>query len=146
MAEDVVNDAVQVGGLATTPCVTQDLVLHGFMRRDDPDLPTDPALRVYGSDARWWMRSPVKTRAGRSRSTSAPVPRVHVVFAVRNELARTLEDVLARRTRALLLDARASIEIAPAVAALMASELGRDAAWVRAQVAEYETLAKGYLL
>jgi glycerol-3-phosphate dehydrogenase len=71
---------------------------------------------------------------------------VHVVFAVRSELARTLEDVLARRTRALLLDARASIEIAPAVAQLMAAELGRDAAWARAQVASYQALARGYLL
>jgi glycerol-3-phosphate dehydrogenase len=71
---------------------------------------------------------------------------VHVVFAVRHELARTLEDVLSRRTRALLLDARASLEMAPGVAALMAAELGRDAAWQRAQVASYEALAKGYLL
>jgi signal transduction histidine kinase len=71
---------------------------------------------------------------------------VHVVFAVRPELARTLAAVLTRRKRALVLDARASIEIAPAVAALMASELKRDAAWVREQVEEYEALARGYLL
>jgi glycerol-3-phosphate dehydrogenase len=147
MAEDVLDDAVQVGGLPPAPCVTQDLVLHGFMRRDDPDLPSDPALRVYGSDA-----ALVDALAREDSSWAKPLhPRlpyrgVHVVFAVRHELARTLEDVLSRRTRALLLDARASIEIAPAVAALMASELGRDAAWVRAQVAEYEALARGYLL
>jgi glycerol-3-phosphate dehydrogenase len=117
------------------------------MRRDDPDLPSDPALRVYGSDA-----ALVDALAREDSSWAKPLhPRlpyrgVHVVFAARHELARTLEDVLARRTRALLLDARASIEIAPAVAALMASELKRDAAWVSAQVAEYESLAKGYLL
>jgi glycerol-3-phosphate dehydrogenase len=147
MAEDALDDAVQVGGLPSAPCVTQDLVLHGFMRRDDPDLPPDPALRVYGSDA-----ALVDALAREDASWAKPLhPRlpyraVHVVFAVRHELARTLEDVLSRRTRALLLDARASIEIAPAVAALMASELKRDAAWVREQVAEYEALARGYLL
>ena len=59
--------------------------------------------------------------------------------------ARTLEDVLSRRTRSLLLDARASIEAAPRAAKLLADELGRDKAWVQAQVQEYAALAKGYL-
>jgi glycerol-3-phosphate dehydrogenase len=61
-------------------------------------------------------------------------------------MARTVEDVLARRTRALLLDARASMEAAPIVAALMAKELERDEAWAARQVAEYGVLAAGYLL
>ncbi|MCB9949340.1 MAG: FAD-dependent oxidoreductase, partial [Rhodospirillaceae bacterium] len=61
-------------------------------------------------------------------------------------MARTVEDVLARRTRALLLDAAASVAAAPAVARIMAAELGRDAAWEAAQVAEYTELAKGYRL
>ena len=69
-----------------------------------------------------------------------------MVWAVRREMARTVEDVLARRTRALLLDARASIEIAPIAAALMARELGRDAAWEQDQVAAYRDLAEGYVL
>jgi glycerol-3-phosphate dehydrogenase len=57
-----------------------------------------------------------------------------------------VEDILARRTRALLLDARASIAAAPRVAALLAQELGRDSAWQEAQTAAFTTLAKGYLL
>jgi glycerol-3-phosphate dehydrogenase len=61
-------------------------------------------------------------------------------------MARTVEDVLARRTRALLLDARASIESAPVVARVLAGELGRDAEWERAQVEAYRDLAQGYLL
>jgi len=65
---------------------------------------------------------------------------------VRNEWARTVEDVLSRRTRALLLDARASIDAAPAVAGLMACELGKDRAWQQLQVAAYCELARGYLL
>jgi glycerol-3-phosphate dehydrogenase len=65
---------------------------------------------------------------------------------VRRESARTVEDVLARRTRALFLDARVSMACAPRVAELMASELGRDAAWQEAQVAQYRAVAQGYLL
>jgi len=60
-------------------------------------------------------------------------------------MARTVEDILARRTRALLLDARASIDAAPTVAALLAAELHRDDQWLQKQVADYTTLARGYL-
>jgi glycerol-3-phosphate dehydrogenase len=74
-----------------------------------------------------------------------PYRACEVVWAVSNEWARTLDDVLARRTRALFLDTRASIEIAPRVAEIMARELGRDAAWQQAQVTAYCELAKGYL-
>jgi glycerol-3-phosphate dehydrogenase len=61
-------------------------------------------------------------------------------------MARTVEDVLSRRTRMLLLDARASVEAAPLAAALMAAELGRDDAWRRDQLETYRRLAKDYLL
>jgi glycerol-3-phosphate dehydrogenase len=74
-----------------------------------------------------------------------PYRAAEVVWAVRREWARTVEDVLARRTRALLLDARASMAIAQRVAVLMATELGRDAAWQEAQIAAYTELAGGYL-
>ena len=69
-----------------------------------------------------------------------------VRWAARRELARTVEDVLSRRSRALLLDARASIAAAPRVAAILAEELGHDEAWTHAQVERYEQLARGYLL
>ena len=75
-----------------------------------------------------------------------PYPRGVVIHAVRHELARTVEDVLARRTRALLLDAAASSESAEEVAQLMATELGRDATWQADQVKQYKSLANGYLL
>jgi glycerol-3-phosphate dehydrogenase len=147
MAEDVLSDAILVGQLDARPCTTAELVLHGWMRRDDPGMPADPAMRVYGADAAH-VEALTRENAAWSAPLHARLPYrgVHVVFAVRHELARTLEDVLARRTRALLLDARASLEMAPAVAALMAAELRRDAAWQRAQVASYEALARGYLL
>jgi glycerol-3-phosphate dehydrogenase len=68
-----------------------------------------------------------------------------VIWAVRHELARTVEDVLARRTRALFLDAAASMAMAPLVARLMAAELDRDERWQRRQVADFQALAQGYL-
>jgi glycerol-3-phosphate dehydrogenase len=69
-----------------------------------------------------------------------------VAWAVRQEMARTVDDVLSRRTRALLLDARASLEAAPTVARLMAAELGRDEAWIEGQIAAYGDLAANYIL
>ncbi|MFP4624176.1 MAG: glycerol-3-phosphate dehydrogenase C-terminal domain-containing protein, partial [Gemmatimonadota bacterium] len=68
-----------------------------------------------------------------------------IVWFVREEMARTVDDVLARRSRSLVLDARAAMEIAPRVAELMAVELGRDEAWQRDQVDAFRTLAEGYL-
>ena len=75
-----------------------------------------------------------------------PYTGAQIVFGARHEMARSVEDVLARRTRALLLDARAAIEIAPRAASLIAAELGRDAAWAAEQVAAFRALARGYLL
>ncbi|PJN96316.1 hypothetical protein CNY89_03270 [Amaricoccus sp. HAR-UPW-R2A-40] len=69
-----------------------------------------------------------------------------VAWAARRQMARTVEDVLARRTPALLLDARASAEAAPAVADILAGVLGRDAAWQATQIAAYRALAEGYVL
>jgi glycerol-3-phosphate dehydrogenase len=69
-----------------------------------------------------------------------------VLWAVRHEMARTVEDVLSRRTRALLLNAKAAISLAPKVAELMAKELGENAAWAASQVAAFRTLAQNYLV
>ena len=68
-----------------------------------------------------------------------------VVWAARYEMARTVEDVLARRTRALLLDARAAMEAAPTVAGLLARELGRSDEWAAKDLANFLDTAKGYL-
>jgi glycerol-3-phosphate dehydrogenase len=143
MGQDTVDHAALAGGLPERPSVTAELRLHGWTERVPP-----PAVgTAYGSDAPAldWL-------AGERPGWGDPLhPRLpyrvcEVVWAVRHEMARTLEDVLSRRTRALLLDARASLEAAPAVARLLAAELGRDEAWVEGQVAAYEKLARGYLL
>src|SRR5690606_21172839 len=70
--------------------------------------------------------------------------RGEVAWFVRHEMARTVEDVLARRCRALLLDARAAAEAAPAVAQLLATALGHDDNWVAGQVQAFQALARGY--
>jgi glycerol-3-phosphate dehydrogenase len=72
--------------------------------------------------------------------------KAHVVWAVREEMALTVEDVLARRVRLLFLDARAAITVAPTVAAIVAAELGKDATWAEAQTAEFIALAQNYVL
>jgi glycerol-3-phosphate dehydrogenase len=69
-----------------------------------------------------------------------------VARAVREEMARSLEDYFARRTRALILDARATLDVAPKVAAIMAQELGRDEQWQRDQLAQYRELVNNYLV
>ena len=79
-------------------------------------------------------------------SLSLNIHEAQVVFAVHHEMARTLEDMLARRTRALLLDAKAAVKIAKRVAQIMAVELGRDQDWVEQQVQYFENLAKQYVL
>ena len=78
-------------------------------------------------------------------SDSFGITAAQVIWAARQEMAQTVEDVLARRTRALFLDARAAVAMAPAVAALLAEELGRDAEWCDMQVNEFNQVAKNYL-
>jgi len=147
MAQDVMDHASDVGGLEERPCATETLRLRGWLERDDPAMPTATWLRVYGADA------PELTAVcdeigggGEPLHARLPYPRGAVVHAVRHELARTVEDVLARRMRALLLDAAAASEAAEDVATLMADELDRDAAWVAQQVADFRALAADYQL
>jgi glycerol-3-phosphate dehydrogenase len=143
MAEDTVDQAAVVAHLDERPCVTKDLNIHGFHR----NAANFGDLAVYGSDALGLQdllrKNPVyETRLHPHLRTVLG----EAVWAVRHEMARTVEDFLARRTRALLLDARASMAAAPQVAACMAAELGRDAAWQEDQVKQYLALARGYLM
>lgn len=73
-------------------------------------------------------------------------PEPDVVTAVRSEMARTVEDYFARRTRALILDARATIDAVPKVAAAMAQALSRSDDWQQEQITRYRELAQSYLV
>jgi glycerol-3-phosphate dehydrogenase len=143
MATDAVDHAARVANLPIKPSPTADLRLHGW--QEDVSHGDDP-LSVYGSDTPHLKSLGVEHPAWNERLHPALPCRVtEVVWAARHEAARSVQDVLARRTRALFLDARASIEAAPIVARLLAAELGRDGKWEEQQVAEFRTLAAGYL-
>lgn len=146
MAQDTVDDAIPIGGLPERACVTETLRLHGWMRRDDARLPASSHMQMYGSEATA-VQSFVAEEAGRGAVLHPRLPYTcgQVLWAAQHEMARTVEDVLARRTRSLLLDARASIEAAPHVAELLAVVLRRDQKWITSQVADYTALARGYL-
>ena len=143
MGEDCVDQAAHVGGLEPRPSRTAELRLHGWSE----DLqPSDPQS-VYGTDIAHLRRLIVeRPELGEPLHPDLPYKRCEVVWAVREEMARRVEDVLARRTRAVVLDARASAEAAPTVARLMAEELGRDRAWIDGEIAAYRELAEGYAL
>ena len=143
MGEDAVDAAAKAAGLERRPSGTTHLRLHGWLSGP----PTDPALAVYGADAPALRKLAEEVPNGPARlHPDLPYCRAEVVWAARHELARTVDDVLARRTRALLLDAQASLEAAPEVAALMAAELGHDAQWEADQVAAFAHIASGYLV
>jgi glycerol-3-phosphate dehydrogenase len=138
MARDAVDVAARIAGLARTPSPTLHLPLRGAA----VGVTTDDALRAYGSDA-----DDVRRLSAEDASLAEPLdPRLpytgaHVVYGVRAEMARSAEDVLARRTRALFLDAAAARASAPRVASLVAAELGRDAAWIAQQIAAFDAVA-----
>jgi glycerol-3-phosphate dehydrogenase len=139
MAVAAVDAAAVQGGLPAHSPDTYALRLHGWA-------PFSGSPDRYGSERnqldRLTAEQPewAKTLHPRLSCTAA-----EIVWAVRCEWARTVEDVLARRTRALFLDARASKEIAPQVAALMAAELGRDQAWQNHQLELFSATAARHL-
>jgi glycerol-3-phosphate dehydrogenase len=143
MAMDAVQNAVFVGKLGKRGCVTENLRIHGWV---DSVNENDP-LHIYGSDAaaiRTLMeKEPVlKEVLHPSYQFSA----AEVVWAVRKEMAVTVEDVLARRIRLLFLDAAAAVDIAPRVAEIMALEMGLDQAWISEQVIAFNAVAAIYLM
>jgi glycerol-3-phosphate dehydrogenase len=141
MAEDCVDHAITLGRLRDEPCTTRNLRIHGYME----NAAGLGSLEVYGADAeaiRWLARD----HPGLGKQLHAELPYIgaEVVWAARAEMARSVEDVLARRTRALFLNARAAMAMAEPVARLLAGELGRDTAWASAQVEAFLALAAQY--
>jgi glycerol-3-phosphate dehydrogenase len=143
MAEDCVDQAATLAMLDERPCATRELRIHGY--HDGGEEAGE--LAYYGADAQG-IAELVKQTAelGKRIHEALPIIGAQVVWAVRHEMARKVEDVLARRTRALFVDARAAIAMAPKVARIMAGELGRDSVWEEAEVAEFNAVAKNYLV
>ncbi len=143
MAEDCVNHAITLGELRDVPCGTQDLKIHGYKQ----DVDSLTGLGVYGSDADAILAlAAADPQLGRQLHPALPYIAAEVVWGVREEMARTLDDMLSRRTRALFLNARAAIEMAPAVAVLMAKELDAGQDWIDRELLQFTTLAQKYLL
>ena len=143
MAEDAVDHAATLGKLDDQPCATKTLSIHGHHRAAGQF----GDLAYYGSDA-LGVRELMRTEPALARQLHPvlPVYAAQVVWAVRFEMARTVDDVLARRTRWLFLDAQAALQMAPAVAELMAAELNRDRSWQSRQVEDFAAMAQHYLV
>lgn len=140
MAEDTLNFAISHKLIAAKkPCVTRQERLHGT----DPALPTSGFLAHYGADAKK-VRALLESSSALEEfiDPALPFTLAEVVFAVREEMARTVEDVLSRRMRALLLDSAAARRAAPHVAGIMAAELGYGNEWITQQVTAFGELAK----
>lgn len=142
MAEGCVDQAATLADLPDRSCQTRALKIHGYQT----DAQKSGALSVYGSDAAA-IRELIATDAelGRQLDSQLPYTGAEVVRAARAEMARTVEDVLARRTRALFLDANAAMRMAPRVAGILAKELGRNEEWQSAQVEAFNQVARGFV-
>jgi glycerol-3-phosphate dehydrogenase len=141
MAEDTLAAAMKAGMLPARPCVTRTVRLHGACAEAE----VNPSLLRYGTDAAeivaLWQSDP------EMRTPLDPAlefTRAEVVYAARHEMARSVEDVLSRRTRALLLDAKAAQRSARGVAELLAAELEQTPEWIEQQTSQFMQLAERF--
>ena len=143
MGEDTIDKGAELAGLKSVASRTHELHLHGWTREFDHG---DSWEKVYGADLPL-----IRALGEEDPDLALPLhPNLHIkkaeiVWAARHEMARSVEDVLARRTRALFLDARASVESAPETARLLGVELGRDQAWQQQQIQNFQRLAEQYI-
>lgn len=141
MAEDCVNRVCKSAGLHCEPCATKNLKLHGFTTQHSTD-----KRAHYGTDLTAIHELETEYPAlAETLDPSLSIRGSDVVWAIREEMARTVEDVLARRTRSLFLNSSAAVRIAPKVAALMAEELDEDEYWVAEQLEKLDLVAAAYL-
>lgn len=143
MAQDMVDKVEKTKGWSRTQTSTKNLKLHGYTQNIDLN---DP-LHFYGSDKEQITDLMDKDPENKQLvSSRLNIYAAQVIWAVHYEMARTVEDFLSRRVRALLLDAREAMLVAPKVAKIMAAELGKDKQWEEEQVKEFENVASKYIL
>lgn len=143
MGEDAINKLAKLANLPKKESITENLHIHGYKKNVNLENP----LYYYGSNLED-IEGLIKAmpQLGEQLSEELKIIKAQVIWAVRYEYARKVEDVLARRTRALFLDAKESIRMAPKVAEIMAKELNYDDNWEREQVISFTKLANGYLI
>ena len=141
MAQGCVDQAATLADLPDKPCLTKSLNIHGY----HPNALNFGPLSFYGSDAPAIRKLITENKSlGRLLDSELPYVEAEVVWTVRTEMARTVEDVLARRTRALFLNVGAAIRMAPRVASILARELSKDELWELEQVKAFNQTADGY--
>lgn len=143
MGEDAVDKAILLAGLPERKSITENLMVHSYSKSVSLNDPNS----VYGSDLN--AMNAVADEDQRYEgllSEELKISRAQLIWSLREEMTRTVEDFLARRTRALFLDARESIKMAEEVAEVMALEMGYGDHWIKSQIASYTELAKGYYL
>lgn len=142
MGEDVIDRAIRECRLKDVPSQTASLKLHGAVHGMDPD----EWLSCYGSDFAL-LQELHKEDATYSELLHPKLPyqKSEVIWATRYEMARKCEDILARRTRALLLDAKSALEASELTCKLMAKELGYGQSWVDRELKDFHHLAQSYL-
>ncbi len=142
MAEETVDLAIKTANLKPSECKTHNLPIHGYSLEKRPG-----HWQVYGSDIDPLMKLASESPAlGERLHPKYEFIAAEVVWSCRYEMIAKVEDFLARRVRFLLLDAKASLEVAPKVATLMAQELGKDATWIAKEIEDYTQLVKNYTL
>lgn len=142
MAKDALNNAVFVAKLPIVKCATRSLRLHGYTE----NIQASSALSIYGSDAKeiqQMMKEDVSM--GERIHPDHAYTKAELIWSIRNEMALQVEDILARRSRILFVDAAAAIASVEKVASIMANELKKDNLWIQQQIALFTELAKGYL-
>lgn len=143
MAEDAVNQAVMLADLPEKNCRTRELKIHGFCETAE----NFGSLSFYGSDTEEIQKMIETDKSlGEKLHPDLPYCAAEIVWAARKEMARTVEDALARRTRALFLNARAAIEMAEKTAKIMARELGKNKDWQKQQIDAFKKTAQNYLV
>ncbi len=141
MAEETIDRGIKAGLLEKRKCITKNFRFYS----DNTKLRSE-RLRIYGDKAVEIERMIDEEPAlGDLLDPRLPYTKAEIIWICRNEMPGTLEDMLARRTRALFLDTRASAEIAPEVADIMSGELKTDDAWKERQLNEYNQLILNYL-
>jgi glycerol-3-phosphate dehydrogenase len=141
MAEDTIDIAIKHAALPLVDCKTKELRIHGAANVD-----FNKEMYYFGSDE-LHLRALIENDSSLQQKLhpSLPYMKVEIIWSVRNEMCMTVEDALSRRTRALLLDAKAAIEAAPVVAQLMAREMGKDDGWIKNEINNFNAIANNYL-
>ena len=141
IAEDTTNVACSVGGLPERQCNTQNLNISGY----DPNTDWNDPLHVYGSDSQK-VKAFGSEEKNSSLSEKVYITENQICWSIEKEMAITLEDVLARRTRCLFLDSAETEKIAPKVAEIMRSFLKEDDNWSARQLLQFNKIIKNYQL